>query len=996
MHGGVISTPAGGTERNESAGSMKRHRTEHSSSRRGIVRSIGAVAAPLATSTMMMVLALLPQSASAQGFGRNRVQYDTFEWKVLNTPHFSFYYYEGTEEAVEEAARIAERSYAYLSQALEVEFEERIPVLLYADHQDFRQTNATAPPGEGTQGVTESLKQRMIMPMMPSLQEFTHVFTHELVHAFQFEIMGTGRSLNPIQWSPPLWMMEGLAEYYAIGMDHNTEIWLRDLVRNDSYVTLGEMETVFDQRVYRLGQSFYYYLADTYGRESVRRFFKETVRRHDWRGVMQEVFSLDPKELSTGWQQWLKRRYADNVARQVNADSIATRLIPHEGMVYNLNLTPSISPDGKRIAYVANRNLRDGVYIANAETGESVQALARGGASGSLESIDLFESTMSWSGDGRILAFVSSGGAEDVIHLMDAESGKMLKQLRYDGLSIISAAVNADGSLVVFSGMKNGQRDLYVAATDGGEPRRLTHDIFAYLHPAWSPDGSRIAVATDRGAPTDAENLDFRGYRLALIDPGDGSVELLTGGGYIDINPVWSPDGRSLAFVSNRHGVPQIYLYDLQERTIHRITDVATGVSGITITSPAISWSSKTGTMAFSSFREMGWDIYVMPDPRGLEGFERGDAASGMVEGFVPVWEGYELGDPLTFEQTSYTSRLSIDYVFGGGGFATQIGVLGNLAIGFSDMLGNQTVTVQLGLAGSLAQSNLSVTYINLARRLNWGFSAFQQALALGGFFSTFSGATYLSRIYRGASLIGYYPLNVFNRLEGTIEYVNVKEEFLSLNYFGGIRGREDIGSFSYGQATAAYVHDSALYSMIGPIGGNRWRLQLSRTAGEWNATTSILDFRKYVPLRRRGTLAWRTMAGTLVADDGEGFPFRVGGPLTVHGTTWGQLYGSNLIVQNLELRYPLLPWLPMQWDFLAGALFADVGAVWEKGFQAKWVPLDYGIDNLITNGIAGAIGAGVRANIGYFTIFLDYSWPTHFRRGVGPGQLQFTIGQVF
>ena len=128
---------------------MKRHRTESGCDRRGIARSIGAVAAPFAASMMMIILVLLPQSASAQGFGRNRVQYDTFEWQVLNTPHFSFYYYKGTEDAVEEAARIAERSYAYLSQALEVEFEERIPVLLYADHQDFRQTNATAPPGVG-------------------------------------------------------------------------------------------------------------------------------------------------------------------------------------------------------------------------------------------------------------------------------------------------------------------------------------------------------------------------------------------------------------------------------------------------------------------------------------------------------------------------------------------------------------------------------------------------------------------------------------------------------------------------------------------------------------------------------------------------------------------------------------------------------------------------------------------------------------------------------
>jgi hypothetical protein len=992
---------ANNAETDESAGKMKQYERGDDNRLGGMIRSgrLGRTVSVVAA-TMMIALGTLPQSASAQGFGRNRIQYDSFRWQLLNTPHFAFHYYEGTEEAVHDAARIAERSYAYLSQALQVEFEDRIPVLLYADHQDFRQTNATMTPSEGTQGVTESLKQRLIMPMMPSMQEFTHVFTHELVHVFQFEMLGAGNSLNPIQWAPPLWMMEGMAEYYAIGMDHNTEIWLRDLVRDDEYLTLGQMETVLDQRVYRLGQSLYYYLADVYGQESVRRFFKQTVRRSDWRGAMMEVYSQSPKELSEGWQRWLKASYESLVARQVEADSIATRVISHEGMIYNLNLTPSISPDGKRIAYVANRNLRDGVYIANAETGKSIQALAHGGASGSLESVDLFESTMSWSRDGRILSFVSSGGAEDVIHLLEVESRETIAQLRYDGMSIISAAVNADGSQVVFSGMKNGQRDLYVAATDGSEPRHLTSDIQAYLHPAWSPDGRHVAVTTDRGAPTDVEKLDFRGYRLALIDVASGEIEVLTGGGYVDINPVWSPDGTEIAFISNRHTVPQVYLYDLEQKTMRRVTDVATGVSGITTTSPAISWSSETGTLAFSSFREMGWDIYTMPDPRELTGFERGTPTAALAASFVPVWEGYDLGNEATFEERGYRSKISADYVFGAGGFATGVGLLGDVVIGFSDMLGNQNITLQLGLVGSLERSNIAATYINMARRANWGVSVFQQAMAVGGFYDTFSGGTYLNQIYRGASLMGFYPLNTFNRLEGSVDFINIREEYLSVNYYGGVRDAETLGSYTFGQAMTAWVHDSALYTMNGPIGGQRWRLQLSRTVGQWDALTTLVDFRKYVPVNRRGTLAWRTMAGGLFADTGEGYPFRVGGPTTVHGTDYGQMYGSNLVIQNLEFRYPLLPWLPLQWDFLQGAVFADAGAVWEPGFTAEWLAPDDPLlsgsaQSVIFNSIVGAVGAGVRANLGYFTIFVDYAWPTDSKR-FGNGRIQFTIGQVF
>ena len=209
------------------------------------------ISAGFVLTALLILLMQSPADAQIAVFGRNKVQYDHFDWKTLKTTHFDIHYYEGVEEAVHDAARIAERSYSYLSQILQVDIEERIPLLIYADHQDFRQTNAVTGIGEGTQGVTESLKQRVIMPMMPTIEGFTHVLTHELVHAFQMEIMGTGNSLNPLQWQPPLWMMEGMAEYFSIGLDPNTEIWLRDMVINDEFMSLTEFEILHIHLLHR-------------------------------------------------------------------------------------------------------------------------------------------------------------------------------------------------------------------------------------------------------------------------------------------------------------------------------------------------------------------------------------------------------------------------------------------------------------------------------------------------------------------------------------------------------------------------------------------------------------------------------------------------------------------------------------------------------------------------------------------------------------------------
>ena len=114
-----------------------------------------------------------PRLAQAQYFGRNRVQYSSFDFKIIQTEHFDVYYYERERVAAMDAARMAERSYARLSKVLNHDFRERKPIILYASHSDFQQTNALGePPSEGTGGVTDFQRNRAVMPFTGSYAEF--------------------------------------------------------------------------------------------------------------------------------------------------------------------------------------------------------------------------------------------------------------------------------------------------------------------------------------------------------------------------------------------------------------------------------------------------------------------------------------------------------------------------------------------------------------------------------------------------------------------------------------------------------------------------------------------------------------------------------------------------------------------------------------------------------------------------------------------------------
>src|SRR5688572_16085247 len=200
-------------------------------------------------------------AADAQYFGRNKVQYEDFDFKVKSTQHFDIYFYPEEEAAVELAARMAERWYARLSKLLRHELSGRQPLILYAAPPHFRQTNAlSGEVGEGTGGVTEMFKRRIILPFAGGLAETDHVLGHELVHAFQFDI-ATERDLEGNQVGPavmqlPLWFIEGMAEYLSLGsVDANTAMWVRDATAREKMPTVDKLDDP-DFFPYRYGHAF--------------------------------------------------------------------------------------------------------------------------------------------------------------------------------------------------------------------------------------------------------------------------------------------------------------------------------------------------------------------------------------------------------------------------------------------------------------------------------------------------------------------------------------------------------------------------------------------------------------------------------------------------------------------------------------------------------------------------------------------------------------------
>ena len=224
-----------------------------------MTRSSMRSAAPLALLGALLFGAAHP--ATAQYFGRNKVQYERFDFRILRTPHFDEYFYPAESLLVHDAGRLAERWYARHSDSFRHTFDRK-SIVFYADQPDFQQTNVVGDElTEGTGGVTEGLRTRVVMPFTGIYADNDHVLGHELVHVFQYSVAEAGPGGLARLNSLPLWLIEGMAEYFSLGRDNAlTAMWLRDAAERDRLPTIKQLTNDARFFPYRYGQALWAYV----------------------------------------------------------------------------------------------------------------------------------------------------------------------------------------------------------------------------------------------------------------------------------------------------------------------------------------------------------------------------------------------------------------------------------------------------------------------------------------------------------------------------------------------------------------------------------------------------------------------------------------------------------------------------------------------------------------------------------------------------------------
>ena len=933
-----------------------------------------------------------PADLFAQGgyFGQNKVQYRKFDFKVLKTEHFDIYFYPEEEQGARMAARMAERWYGRISRLLTHELRGRQPLILYASGPHFRQTNTIEGEiGEGTGGVTEAYKRRIVLPLAGPLQATDHVLGHELIHAFQYDISGTNVNTNTAgALALPLWFIEGMAEYLSIGpVDPHTAMWMREAARREKLPPIKDLD---DPRYfpYRYGHALWAFIGGKYGDRAVGALLRAGSVARDTNEAFKAVLGVDEDELTKLWHEAEFAAYRPIAEITKMPGTIARPVINRETAGGELNVSPELSPDGSKVMFFSERDLFSiDLFLADAATGRIIRKVTDTATDPHFESLQFLSSAGAWDPTGARFVFPGISKGQPVLTIVDVNSGKRDREIRLKDVDeVLNPTWSSDGNRIAFSGLIGGLTDLFVYDLTTSALRRLTNDAFAELDPAWAPDGRRIAFATDRFT-TDLQTLDSGYLRIAVMDIASGEVR--NAGGFADaknISPQWTRDGRSLFFLSDRQGITNVYRMSADGGgEPMQLTNLLTGVSGITALSPAM--SAAGGRVIFSAYEDDGYNVYALDAeatmagtapvqlPRNAGVLPPRTSAEGNVATILRN-ETISLPPPTAQpEEEEYKPKLGLDFAgqptIGVGADPFGAYASGGVSFLFSDILGNHTLATSAQVTSRFDEFGGGVMYLNRTNRWNWGVALSQTPYVSRGYATAVSGNAYLEQEYRllqtDRSLQGIlsYPFSRAQRIEVSAgaRQIGLKQD-VTLRTYSLATGqlvdeqRETLQEFenlNLGEASAALVYDTSIFGAASPIRGTRYRFEASQSLGSLRYTGLLADARQYVMPVRPFTFAGRAMFYGRFGADGEDFrlptmflgysglvrgydpgSFEAGEcGIAADGScpAFDRLIGSRLGILNAEVRFPLLGLFGAQNFYgplpIEMALFGDAGIAW-------------------------------------------------------------------
>lgn len=970
------------------------------------------------------MLLLLCVSEISFGFGKNKIVYRDFEWKIYHSTHFDVYFYKEEEASLQKVVNFAESAYDDLSRKFNFQIPKKVPLIFYATHSDFEQTNVILmfiPEGVGA--FAEPARNRMVLPIDMPDEKLLQLIQHELTHIFEYEILFQGRLGKELTSNPPTWLMEGLASFMAQDEDSKDRMVLRDAVVNDQVPSVSS--GVAGYFAYRFGHAIFRFIVARWGWDGLRDFIYEyrNTLGSSLEKPIKRAFDLTVEEFDSRFRTWLRKQYLPALVSKGEPQEYGDPFRLGEG-VPSQEISPVPSPSGDLM--VALTTHKEDVDIALFNVPE--RKLMRNLSPGFSDQYEYIIAQLLTTGPvmGRDLAFNPNGDQVAVfvkkergrnLLVINALSGEIERNIPMPKVEQqLSPAFSPDGSRVVFQAFSGNRADLFVYDLASDQLTNLTNDEFFDAAPTYSPDGKWIVYSS-------VVNGYAKLFRLDTSNPARRFQ--LTTGDWNDVDASVSPDGKRVFYASDRltgreaieaaekleedenkarrdgdlpppdpanFAAYNIYSLNLENGEQLLYTDV---VGGCFTPSVFIGAGNKE-RLIFSSYYKRNWTLFTTTTDKPLRTAETVQIPTEPVLAenrttFVPPVE-VAIDEEKIEEYGGF--KLFVDDVEVNGGVNSDQTFVSRSVIYMSDMLGNRRFIASLDSVSTF--SNFDFLYFDMRKRLNWGVRLFDdRTFFVGPNFQT-GGFERIRRLYRQTGVIGIlsYPFDRYHRIDFGGGYMMRDVDYPTLGP-GGIIFQPQQDDFPLVSGT--YTGDSAIFKSFGPVSGRRYELTTTYAADMQESGTLtndyVVDFRQYFQVTSRSVLAARVF-GAMSEGNRPSF-YYFGGLNTLRGYDFRSFIGDRAFYANVEYRFPVIDLLAtplFRISQIRGNIFFDVGAAF---FKSESDEFNFFKDGQLEDG-AASIGYGVSLVAFGLELHWDFARRTNLNDIEEGFRTSFWIGETF
>ncbi len=634
-------------------------------------------------------------TGSQQDFGKNRVQYTDFNWLYYPDEKFEVYFYQGGKDLAEYTLKSAKNHLGEIEALLDFPLEEKIQIVVYNKQSEFRQSNVGLETEGMTNigGTTQIVGSKMFVYYEGSHQELDLQIRNNLCRVLYRQLMYGGNWRNAFKNSAllsiPQWFEEGLLSYAEKSWSPEMESKTMNGVLTKEYSKFNRLsshEAVF------AGHSLWKYIADVYGENVIPNILYMTrVSRNIESGFM-FVLGVSLATLNEDYMAYYENYF---LQKQRVKDMPKLSPIFTQKQAQKFNPLPDLetqeelskmdkrklkkinkmlgelpvrhkkkyiysqfkfSPDGEHMGFVTNEMGQYKVWLYNLESGKLKKLCKK---EYKLERIvdDSFP-ILAWHPTSQVLTFTYERRGRAFLANYNLEEKKLKEKELFRIEKVVDLDYSDDGRKMVFSGVNEGQTDLYLYQVVGNNQQKLTNDIYDDMHPRFIRNSSAVIFASNRpddtlrlSVPTEIFDLNKDIYILDVERPGS-FLERITNTPSIDEVHPYAYDDINYTYLSEYNGTMNrmaAYVDSTISRidtTVHyRFFTVSSPLSDFAYNPMEYDFNAKTGDYSLLFFKDNHYQVYRGNRNEDVQNLD--ELSEGLGEGSTNTLENREV---LVFE----------------------------------------------------------------------------------------------------------------------------------------------------------------------------------------------------------------------------------------------------------------------------------------------------------------------------------------------------------